>query len=140
MVLSSVAHSAEIRHAGSIGRAAWASGPQWGIGLRAVVPILEQLAFDIRPFLRCSALKPKAHGGSAQRKTQRIILDAAAWSREVIYVIIGHTMGATSAARNPRLSQSKVVELRPSAYGTFAGFQDAVHARTEHEQRQAVDT
>ena len=63
--------------------------------------------------------------GGATKKQRRALLDAAAWARDVIYVLAGFAAGATKASAAAPMRPSRP-PLDPDAYESQAAFKRAV--------------
>jgi hypothetical protein len=74
------------------------------------------LSEAIESALNCAELRPACLGGHATKKQRREILDCAAWSRDAIYVLVGHAASAVDA----HLPKRKKRLTTPAITGAYA--------------------
>ena len=64
------------------------------------------------------------------------MLDAAAWARNVLYVLAGHCNSAVTVSTG-RSARSKGSVISPTQYNTYRDLKDAVQASVWNSQRRA---
>ncbi|CAE8590209.1 unnamed protein product, partial [Polarella glacialis] len=142
LVIATVMHSwtADLRR--GMGRVAWASGDDWYLCLLWVEPLFLQLLEAVQPILASDAFKPESLGGRIPKKLRRAVLDSAAWARDVIYVVAGHTMQAVRviAQNHKKASVPATASLHPDNFASFEDFKQAAREAANQQQRQAAET
>ncbi|CAK0891154.1 unnamed protein product [Prorocentrum cordatum] len=79
------------------GRVSWRADSQWDDALSAVEPLLQFAASAVELCVHAPWLRPPWSGGQASVAQRRVLLDMAAWSRDVLYTLAGHAAGVTRA-------------------------------------------
>ena len=120
-----------------LGRVAWSTGG-WEDALQSVSEALSQLHLAIEPLISSPQLLPDTLGGGHSKKYRRAVLDAAAWSRNFIYLTAGHFSGIVRA-RSYKPKRSRTLELPCYTDNVTADFKAIVADRVWHGQRAAVN-
>ena len=121
----------------NLGRVSWLAGDVWEAVLQTVRDPLQLLSAAIADTLFCCDLRPSQMGGCTSRKLRRGILDAAAWSRDVLIVLAGHCAGAVQV-RGAHSRRGRT--LSPTDFATEEEFKAAVKEAVASEQFRAVHT
>ncbi|CAK0852658.1 unnamed protein product, partial [Prorocentrum cordatum] len=79
------------------GRVSRRTDSQWDDALSAVEPLLQFAASAVELCVHAPWLRPPWSGGQASVAQRRVLLDVAAWSRDVLYTLAGHAAGVTRA-------------------------------------------
>jgi hypothetical protein len=124
----------------TFGKVNW-SRQEWDMSLGRIAPLLLRLATSIAVMLDCSALRAPFFGGSCSKKYRRAVLDAAAWARNVLYVVVGHTMGLVhvQVPKRRRVEAKSAKVLNPDSYHDFQSFKRVVAEEVWRGQRRQVD-
>lgn len=129
-----------ISYANCLGRVAWTSNDAWDCGLERVAPTLAYLAVAVEGLLGALPLSPPMDGGTASKKQRWQLLDAAAWARDVIYVLFGRAAAAVRAVLPRVFSPAGYLPLKgPAAYLSHRAFKEEVSRCTRVFQARAVD-
>ena len=99
LVKATVEISMLARPEACLGRVAWATKGNWEEGLLAVRPLLFHLGEAVESLLAIPELRPPWLGGSISTRQRRACLDAAAWARDALYTLIGHSSQAVRAVQ-----------------------------------------
>ena len=122
-----------------LGRVGWTE-EGWEAALFRVQPLLVQLSNAIQPLVSDNTLLPKMLGGTSRIRQRRALLDAAAWSRNVLYVLAGHFASRLRCIVHARKNGDPCASvLQPGAYATHKEFKAAVGREVWLAQQRAVD-
>ena len=139
MVLCSVFREVSYRYACGIGRVAWVHQGEWDVALRKVEPVLKALADSIESLVGVPAMAPPSAGGTASRRQRRALLDLAAWVRDVVYVVAGHSANMVRhSSGKPPLRMAAPTMERPESYSDYAAFKQAAAEAIWAQQRAAA--
>ncbi|CAK0827030.1 unnamed protein product, partial [Prorocentrum cordatum] len=112
--------------AGGGGWVAWRTGPQWDAALDSAAPLLHSHAVSVESLIGEPWLRPCWFGGGASKAERRIFVDAAAWARDAVYVLLGHSAGATRAVVAGVAQRRSARELiNPQAFDKHEDFKRA---------------
>ena len=110
----------------------------WDDALHAVSSELELLCSVVRELLDDGALRPSQLGGSASKALRRNVIDAAAWTRDFLYVLAGHCVIAVIVSKPSLQTSPSSQVLRPDRFESYEGFKHAVCQLSWHEQQKAT--
>jgi len=127
-----------VHYAQALGRVRWQSTQVWEAGLQRVESLLRRLTSAVVQLTECLDLRAPHHGGSTSKKQRRGLLDAVAWSRDALYVLVGHTSGAVSVSL-PRPVAAQPAQTRLDEHTSFEQFKLAVAHASWAAKRRAVD-
>ena len=108
-----------------IGRVSWAPHGDWENGLLRASTVTRGLREAIEPMLVDPSLRPPQYGGSVPKKRRRALLDLAAWCRDTVYVIIGHTCSAVAVRPCNAAGHKRACIQSPSLFQDHQSFKEA---------------
>ena len=123
----------------AIGRVSWQAGEVWDEALESIAPALEALSVAIQEVLQSTDMRSPFLGGGVSKKLRRAVLDSAAWSRDLLVVLVGHFHGAVRVKSN-MLTCRDSLSLSPSNFTSDAAFKAAVKEAALREQNRAANT
>ncbi|CAE7222667.1 MOCOS [Symbiodinium natans] len=123
----------------AIGRVSWQAGEVWDEALESIAPALEALSVAIQEVLQSTDMRSPLLGGGVSKKLRRAVLDSAAWSRDLLVVLVGHFHGAVRVKSN-MLKCRDSLSLSPSNFTSDAAFKAAVKEAALREQNRAANT
>ena len=97
-----------VEHRAAVGRVDWTSSEEWMEGLIFIGPVLSYLTLAVS----AAANEIAAHPGIPARR-RRAVLEAAAWTREALYCLVGHANGQV-IARPPKRARQHCNNNTPS--------------------------
>ena len=121
-----------------LGRVMWSTEAVWDDALHAVSSELELLCSVVREVLDDGALRPSQLGGSASKALRRNVIDAAAWTRDFLYVLAGHCAVAVIVLKPSSQALPSPQCLRPDHFDSYDGFKHAVCQNSWLEQQKAT--
>ena len=121
-----------------LGRVAW-TDQGWEAALASVQPLLVQLTASIWELLAIPSVRPQMLGGKLPLRQRRSLLDAAAWSRNVLFVLAGHFAGNLRCALARQSGQEPPPRIvNPDGYASHKEFRAAVGRQVWLAQQRAV--
>ena len=125
MVYACIPLSCVVTEKTQVGRVGW-SKQGWDDALFSVEQSLAALVDITKTLLSMAMLRPRSLGGQLDVSFRRSVLDAAAWARNLLYVIAGHCCAAVFVSA-PRTTSAKIDLPPPTAYREYRDFKDAVN-------------
>ena len=77
-----------------LGSVKWDKDGSWAAGLEEVSEVLDDLSRAVEEVASDHSFLPALLGGAVSKVVRRKVLDAAAWCRNMVYTMVGHSMRA----------------------------------------------
>lgn len=108
------------------GRISWLISDLWDQGIEFIEDLITELRTAVEEIIMDSVARPQQLGGQISKKLRRGFIDAAAWARDVLIVLVGHLNSLVRVQAGSR---------RPMGNAQVSQF----HETERFAQRKAVD-
>eukprot|EP00438_Fugacium_kawagutii_P003600 Skav221608 [mRNA] locus=scaffold1698:941151:944102:- [translate_table: standard] len=109
-----------------VGRISWLTSDLWDQSIDFIEELVMELRTGIEEIIVDATARPQQLGGQTSKKLRRGLIDAAAWARDVLIVLVGHLSGLVRVQAGSR---------RTKGNAGISGF----HEADRLAQRKAVD-